>query len=194
MNYDWIDPFICQYQLEDTTACRNTLESIEQSSRWYRSGFTYDPEPESRTSDQLNFSADCPPPEQEPLLDFAQECLDHYQVERPCAANGAPFSLAPEGYFILRYRPGQAYHHVHADMGWPGAAHRHLTMCLYLNTVPEGGETEFVQQGIKVSPVEGAAVIFPATWTHSHRSLVATTDRYVFNLFWGFGGRLEANE
>ena len=92
----------------------------------------------------------------------------------------------PEGYNVLRYKPGEAYHGVHSDHGWPNLAHRHLTFGMFLNTCPGGGELEFAEQGIKVAPVEGRAVIFPAAWTHAHRSLPATVDRYVFNIFYGF--------
>ena len=40
---------------------------------------------------------------------------------------------------------------------------------LYLNDVPEGGETEFLYQRLRVSPKEGTLVIFPASYTHTHR-------------------------
>ena len=91
-----------------------------------------------------------------------------------------------EGYNVLRYKPGEAYHAVHSDWGWPNLSHRHLTFTMFLNTLPSGGELEFPEQGIKVAPVEGRAVIFPAAWTHAHRSLPTTIDRYIFNIFYGF--------
>ena len=43
-----------------------------------------------------------------------------------------------------------------------------------------------VEQKLKVKPVEGRAVIFPAAWTHAHKSLPCDVDRYVFNVFYGF--------
>ena len=91
-----------------------------------------------------------------------------------------------EGYNVLRYKPGEAYHGLHSDAGWPLLVNRHLTFSMFLNTVPDGGELEFPEQELKINPVEGRAVIFPAAWMYAHRSLPATTDRYVFNIFYGF--------
>jgi hypothetical protein len=40
---------------------------------------------------------------------------------------------------------------------------------IYLNTIPIGGETEFLYQNTRVNPVEGRIVIWPAGFTHTHR-------------------------
>ena len=40
---------------------------------------------------------------------------------------------------------------------------------LYLNTVEEGGETEFLYQSMRVSPVQGTMLLWPAPWTQTHR-------------------------
>ena len=76
---------------------------------------------------------------------------------------------------------------VHSDGGWGGVtANRHLTFTMFLNTITDGGELEFPDQGVKVQPGEGRAAIFPAAWMYAHRSLPATVDRYVFNVFYGY--------
>ena len=46
---------------------------------------------------------------------------------------------------------------------------RILVCALYLNTVKEGGETEFLYQKQRIPAVEGTLTIFPAGWTHLHR-------------------------
>jgi len=169
----------------DTAPCAESVANAERSNRWNQSLTTGGADLYSRDSDQLHFLAAAPPVEHEPILAFAQECLDHYVKERKQAGAVAPFGFA-EGYNVLRYKPGEAYHAVHSDQGWPDLIHRHLTFTMFLNTVPVGGELEFPEQGIKVAPVEGRAVIFPAAWMYAHRSLPATVDRYVFNVFYGF--------
>ena len=40
---------------------------------------------------------------------------------------------------------------------------------LYLNSVTEGGETEFLYQKRRIKPQQGRLVIFPAGFTHTHR-------------------------
>ena len=181
----WVDPFICQYQMADTTCCPESILNANRSQRWSQSKTVGGADLYSRDSEQLHFVYDYPPVEHEPILSFSQECLDHYTTEHKNAGN-VPLFGAIEGYNILRYKPGEAYHAVHPDWGWPQMSHRHLTFSMFLNTIPTDGELEFSQQNLKVAPVEGRSVIFPAAWTHAHRSLPTTVDRYVFNIFYGF--------
>ena len=44
-----------------------------------------------------------------------------------------------------------------------------LVAILYLNTVKEGGETEFLYQRTRISPKQGTLILFPPSWTHTHR-------------------------
>jgi hypothetical protein len=182
----WLDTFIAQYQMSDVTCCPESILNANRSTRWGQSTTTGGTSLYERDSDQLHFMAESPPVEHEPILAFAQECLDRYCKERKHAGNVPRFGFT-DGYNVLRYKPGEAYHGVHADAGAVGfTANRHLTFSRFLNTVPNGGELEFPEQDIKVQPVEGRAVIFPAAWMYAHRGLPATVDRYVFNVFYGF--------
>ena len=40
---------------------------------------------------------------------------------------------------------------------------------LYLNTVEEGGETEFLYINKRIKAQQGRLIIFPAGFTHTHR-------------------------
>ena len=44
-----------------------------------------------------------------------------------------------------------------------------MAISLYLNTVDEGGETEFLYQRMRVKPEQGTLVIHPGGFTHTHR-------------------------
>ena len=57
----------------------------------------------------------------------------------------------------------------HAEHGPGDLAYRTVTWLLYLNDVEEGGETEFLYQGFKQKATKGTLVIFPASYTHTHR-------------------------
>ena len=51
----------------------------------------------------------------------------------------------------------------------------------YLNTVDEGGETEFFDGGI-IKPSKGTLVLFPATWDNVHRGkMPISSDKYICN-------------
>lgn len=65
--------------------------------------------------------------------------------------------------------PGQGYHIWHFESDNLERAGRVLSWGLYLNTVEEGGETEFLYQGIRIPATQGTLVIWPAGFTHAHR-------------------------
>ena len=46
---------------------------------------------------------------------------------------------------------------------------RVLAYSIYLNDVEEGGETEFLYQSVRVKPVKGRMVIWPAYFPFVHR-------------------------
>lgn len=72
-----------------------------------------------------------------------------------------------EHLIVLRYRPGEEYR-PHRDYrpassllsDRPQAGNRARTICVYLNDVEAGGETEFPIAGVRVTPQAGRAVVF----------------------------------
>lgn len=75
------------------------------------------------------------------------------------------------GYNLQRYQPGE-YYHWHVDSDNLALAPRQLVALWYLNDVEgPGGETEFLHQGLKVTPEKGKLVLFPPFWTHEHRAV-----------------------
>lgn len=101
---------------------------------------------------------------------------------------GVKFPYA-EPCTILRYRPGQFYkRHIdnillasrfeEVEQGIPT---RDISVVGYLNDDFEGGETYFDRQDVKVQPEAGAALIFPAYFTHPHESLpILQGEKYAF--------------
>ncbi len=76
-----------------------------------------------------------------------------------------------QGYAIQRTEPGE-YYHWHVDADSTALASRQLVAIWYLNDVPApGGETEFLHQGVAVSPRAGRLILFPPFWTHQHRGV-----------------------
>lgn len=72
-------------------------------------------------------------------------------------------------YKIQKTKPGEGYHVWHSESGNVSFNRRIAVYILYLNSVAEGGETEFLYQNLRVPPVEGSLVIFPSAFTHVHR-------------------------
>ncbi|UTA49014.1 2OG-Fe(II) oxygenase [Simiduia sp. 21SJ11W-1] len=88
---------------------------------------------------------------------------------------------------LQKYTAGRGgYHHWHSEF-YPHptdprqeSLHRVLVFMYYLNTVAEGGETEFLYQRTKLAPQAGSLVLFPTDFTHTHRGCVPQSgDKYI---------------
>lgn len=77
------------------------------------------------------------------------------------------------GVFDLKIQktdPGEGYHQWHCEnFDRHSQSSRYLAYTVYLNTVEEGGETEFLYQKRRIKPEAGTLVVFPSGWTHVHR-------------------------
>jgi hypothetical protein len=71
---------------------------------------------------------------------------------------------------IQKTLPKQGYHIWHVEHG-PSYDNmkRVLAFTIYLNDIEEGGETEFLNQSIRVKPKTGRIVIWPAGFPYVHR-------------------------
>jgi hypothetical protein len=84
-------------------------------------------------------------------------------------------------FLLQRYtkNKGRYIYHEDAQIDWKESKYRILTYIWYLNTVHEGGETEFWAK-YKINPEAGKLVIFPATWTYPHRGkMPVSNDKYI---------------
>jgi hypothetical protein len=76
------------------------------------------------------------------------------------------------------------YPHWHSEL-YPRDAHaetlhRVLLYTIYLNEVPQAGETEFYYQQRKIAPSAGSLLIAPAGFTHTHRgNMPLGGDKYI---------------
>ena len=70
---------------------------------------------------------------------------------------------------VQRTLPQQGYHSWHTEDASMGANRRIMATMMYLNDDFDGGETEFLYQSLRVKPVKGMVLIWPAGFTHVHR-------------------------
>jgi hypothetical protein len=83
-------------------------------------------------------------------------------------------AFRPGAINLQKYLAGRGgYPHWHSEitprLGNPDTMHRVLLFTVYLNDVPEAGETEFVFQNRKIAPKTGSLLLAPAGFTHTHR-------------------------
>ena len=80
-----------------------------------------------------------------------------------------------------KFEAGKYYSHIHCENSMPVVpiANRCFAWMIYLNTIKDGGGTEFIHQNFTTNPIAGDMYIWPAGWTHMHRGVNAPNqDKY----------------
>ena len=100
------------------------------------------------------------------LNQFLQEVVQQYRESYPILND---MQLVSYDNKMQTTKIGGGYHLWHCEQSMPEMATRVLTWSIYLNDVEEGGETEFLYQHKRIKATKGTVVIFPASFTHTHR-------------------------
>jgi len=89
--------------------------------------------------------------------------------------------LSNESFMVQRYtkQKGRYIYHNDFHSDWHNKKYRVITYLWYLNTVEEGGETEFWGTHT-IKPETGKLLLFPASWTFPHRGKMPLShDKYI---------------
>lgn len=94
------------------------------------------------------------------IMPFFKEYAEEFESIRGIMSNEVKLQKTPikGGYSVW-----------HAEQGIKEASTRSLVWMVYLNTIEDGGETEFLHQKVKIKPTRGTLVLWPASYTHVHR-------------------------
>tara|TARA_Y100000004_G_C8943952_1_gene425385 strand:- start:852 stop:1433 length:582 start_codon:yes stop_codon:yes gene_type:complete len=77
---------------------------------------------------------------------------------------------------------GGGFHDWHYEASGKPENNRLLNVQLYLNTVDEGGETEFLYLQRREKAIQGKLLIYPSAITHTHRgNTPLSNDKYILN-------------
>lgn len=113
-----------------------------------------------------------------PITDYLislQKVLENYIVKFPTLNNQNKFTIV-EGFNIQRYYPNEGFFKWHCEISGIKSSSRLLVFTTYLNTINDGGETEFMYQNIKIKPKKGLTMLFPADWMYVHRGVTSSTE------------------
>lgn len=102
------------------------------------------------------------------FFDGLQKCYEDYTSMFSSLQDG---NIRATVMKMQRTGPGGGYHVWHGEQGPGEHANRVLVYMLYLNTLEphEAGETEFLYQKERYQPLENTMIIWPASYTHTHR-------------------------
>jgi len=104
------------------------------------------------------------------LWEGIQSCFDCY-VDEYSTLKDVNIS-ATKIIKLQKTEPGAGYHVWHHEQANDQMSNRSLVYAVYLNTITEAGETEFLYQKLRIPPQENSVLIFPASYTHVHRGNV----------------------
>lgn len=86
---------------------------------------------------------------------------------------------------LQKTKTGGGYHVWHCEKSVLDSSERVLVWSIYLNDVEEGGETEFLYQSKRIKAEKGKILIFPASFTHTHRGNPPLSgDKYILTGWW----------
>jgi hypothetical protein len=128
-------------------------------------------------------------PEWRPLLEPFQKILKKH-IKNYCkrysfvdesndtesGLNGiAKLELEPE-FNIQKFYPEKGFFVWHVETGSDTNSYRQLVWMIYLNDLKDKGGTLFKFQDIRCKPQKGKLVIWPAGWTHFHKSEISPSE------------------
>lgn len=102
------------------------------------------------------------------FFDGLQKCYDEYSSKYSILQQS---NIRGTSLKLQCTPPGGGYHLWHSEQGPGPHAGRVLVYMLYLNTLSdeEAGETEFLYQQRRIQPKKNVMILWPASFTHTHR-------------------------
>ena len=158
----------------DEGVCRNLINIFECNQKFHFTGQVYgggdtdyvDLYQKNSTDLELsNFNL--------PVIDEYYNCLEKLLIgytQKFSQVNTLP-SFGATSARIQRYDRDGHFNSWHYERGSGHTMKRCLVYMTYLNTVEDGGETEFLYQNKSIKPEVGKTIIWPSEWTHTHRGL-----------------------
>ena len=122
---------------------------------------------------------------------FLHECFINY-VERYSIEFSGP--IFNDVFKIHKVRKTEGYHQWHYERGAPIGLDRLLAYMTYLETPKKGGETEFLHQSLRIEPIVGRTLIWPAGFTHMHRGNPPLDGEKMYITGWFTSGKEDFTE
>ena len=100
-------------------------------------------------------------------IDELYKCFIDYQLQWPFLKSMV--KNVDIGIFnVQKYSKGDHFSQIHTERSDLKSSNRLFAWMTYLDSVEDGGTTNFLHYGIKIKPEIGKTLIWPAEWTHAH--------------------------
>ena len=185
----WMNP-----KAISTAQCASCIEWFWNNEDLHQQGQTYGGD-NSITDAKLHVDLDkkntiqAYPSPDDPISDFMTKVMTdgwkEYSKTLP-TPQGQPMAFSDYSVRIYYKNQGKFLEHVDQCAG-PNAT-RVFGIILYLNTVDEGGETDFKDYKLKVKAEAGKLIIFPCNYLFRHEGTIPLSeDKYIITSFLNLG-------
>ena len=107
-----------------------------------------------------------PVPPVQAYFEILKKCLVCYTKRYNILFSGPMYH---DVFKIHKVRKSEGFHQWHYERGSPTSLDRLMAYMTYLEVPKKGGETEFLHQSLRIEPIVGRTLIWPAGFTHMHR-------------------------
>ena len=154
-----------------------------------------DPTPAFVRKDEVAFIAPTystiyPVPPVNAYFNFLNKCFECYMKRYSISFNGVIYN---DVFKIHKVRKSEGFHVWHYEKGSPESIERMMAYMTYLEVPKKGGETEFLHQSLRIEPVVGRTLIWPAGYTHMHRGNPPLDGEKLYIDGWFTAGRGDLN-
>ena len=132
-----------------------------------------------------------PRPPVNAYFNFLHKCVNCYLKRYSIRFNGTIFN---DEFKIHKVRKSEGYHGWHYERMDSSALDRLLAYMTYLEVPKGGGETEFLHQSLRIDPIVGRTLIWPAGFTHMHRGNPPLDGEKMYITGWFCASRVNTNE
>ena len=132
-----------------------------------------------------------PRPPVDAYFGFLTECFKSYKKRYSIEFGGALYN---DVFKIHKVRKSEGYHRWHYEKGNSSDIDRLMVYMTYLEVPKKGGETEFLHQSLRIDPVVGRTLIWPAGYTHMHRGLMPLDVEKMYISGWITGSKINFDD
>jgi len=160
----------CPGKVRETTGSKSILKDIKESlditasiQTFYEQGYFF--------KEILDF-----------LWDSVQEYIRNYEELEGCS-----FTISTDINLQYYKPPSGGFKAFHFERSNVPSSRRCLVWMIYLNTVSDGGGTEFKYYNHTEKAEEGKLLIWPTDFTHTHKGVISETEeKYVLTGWYEF--------
>ena len=161
------------------------------------SGFFEEEQDHLERKDEMAFvtpltSTIYPRPPVQSYFGFLRECFERYLTRYSIRFAGR--MIFNDVFKIHKVRKSGGYHKWHYERAGAEVLNRLMAYMTYLEVPEEGGETEFLHQSLRIEPIVGRTLIWPAGFTHMHRGNPPLDGEKMYITGWFTGGKWESRD